>query len=99
LVENGGHNYIESAAWGIPTLSGPSTFNFREIAATLQDIGALEIHSNPSELSEALFEWIDNPKLAHTKGETAKRFTEKNRGALEKLITLIDKQLANTEKP
>ncbi len=93
LVENGGHNYIEPAAWALPILSGPSTFNFRETAQELIDLNALEIVRDSNEIVQSIQTLINDDSLAAEKGQKAKEMADKNRGALSKLINLIDEKI------
>lgn len=93
LVNTGGHNYIEPAAWGLPILSGPSTFNFRKIAQQLEDCGALSICSGASAIESKISEYIGNPELAANAGQAARGLAEQNRGALQRLIALIEAKI------
>ena len=93
LIDNGGHNYIEPAAWALPIISGPSTINFREIASELQAEGALRIINDSEQLARELLALITDPAQAIKAGNAGKQVAEKNKGALEKLIALIDAQL------
>lgn len=90
LVNNGGHNYIEPAAWGLPLFSGPSTYNFRETAEELIKEKALIIADNDQELTQAINELLSDQSMFKAMGLNAKRVAEKNRGALKKLIHIID---------
>ena len=94
LVNNGGHNYIEPAAWSLPLLSGSSTYNFRETAEELVNGNALTIADTDAELSDAINELLTDELRLKTMGENAKKVADKNRGALKKLISIIDQTLA-----
>lgn len=89
LVPNGGHNFIEPAAWGLPLLSGEHLFNFAEVSSLLKAAGALDIAHNPDELKKILDNLLDNPELRRQKGENALRVAIENRGALDKTLNLI----------
>ncbi len=93
LVDNGGHNYIEPAAWAMPILSGPSTFNFREIAAELIQQEALTLVSGADALAEQVARLSAAPQAAAAMGARAKQVAERNRGASLRLFTLIDRHL------
>jgi 3-deoxy-D-manno-octulosonic-acid transferase len=90
FVENGGHNYIEPAAWGLPILSGPSTFNFRETAQELAGVGAMTIVADANELATEVQILLENKDLSVSRGKIAQEIADKNRGALSKLTTQID---------
>jgi 3-deoxy-D-manno-octulosonic-acid transferase len=90
LVGVGGHNLLEPAALGLPILSGPYYFNSQEIAELLLARGALRIVEDAAELGEQLALWLsDQPERARV-GQRARECIEDNRGALEKLLRLID---------
>ena len=93
LVANGGHNIIEPAAWGKPVLSGPSVFNFTEVSRLLTEAGGLMLVETPTALAETVIELIENPQRAQQMGQQAQQVAEANRGALEKLLTVIDRSL------
>ena len=94
LVTNGGHNMIESAAWGKPTLSGLSVFNFAEVSRLLAEAGGLSLVEDAAALADAIIELIENPEQAQQMGQQAQRVAEANRGALKRLLTVIDNSLS-----
>jgi len=89
LVPNGGHNFIEPAAWGLPLLSGKHLFNFAEVSGLLQAANALDIAHNADELKNNLDNLLSDPELRKQKGENALRVAIENRGALDKTLELI----------
>jgi len=93
LVANGGHNMIEPAAWGKPVLSGSSVFNFTEVSRLLTEAGGLILVETPAALAETVIQLIRNPRRAQQMGQQAQQVAEANRGALEKLLTVIDRSL------
>ena len=92
FVNNGGHNSIEAAAWGLPIISGPSTFNFQEITQLLLQASALTIVNNDEELSHKVEELCHNSERRTKEGHAAKKVAEENKGALHQLIRIIDHQ-------
>lgn len=89
LVPNGGHNFIEPAAWGLPLLSGEHLFNFAEVSGLLKAANALDIAHNADELKNNLDNLLSDPELRKQKGENALRVAIENRGALDKTLELI----------
>ena len=89
LVPNGGHNFIEPAAWGLPLLSGEYLFNFAEVSNLLKSAGALDVARNADELRHFLIGLIRDAELRKRKGENALRVALANRGALDKTLTHI----------
>ncbi|HSC68518.1 MAG TPA: lipid IV(A) 3-deoxy-D-manno-octulosonic acid transferase [Cellvibrio sp.] len=90
LVANGGHNFIEPAAWGLPLLSGEHLFNFAEVSHLLKAADALDVVHNSDELTQHLHNLLRNPELRKCKGENALRVAMENRGALDKTLGLIN---------
>src|SRR5690606_23414375 len=69
LVPNGGHNFIEPAAWQLPLLSGPHVFNFAEVARLLQQAGALNLVGSASELAQQVEILLVNADERQRRGE------------------------------
>ena len=94
LVSNGGHNMIEPAAWGKPTLSGLSVFNFAEVSRLLAEAGGLSLVEDAAALAESVIELMKNPEQDQQMGLSAQQVAEANRGALERLLAVIDNSLS-----
>jgi 3-deoxy-D-manno-octulosonic-acid transferase len=93
LVPIGGHNVLEPAALSRPVLVGPHTFNFEEITLTLINEGAAERISDKGELgSETVRLLLDNIRRQRM-GERARHVFDSERGAVERVMRLIDQQL------
>ena len=92
-VDNGGHNFIEPAAWAKPMFSGSSLFNFAEVSRLLIEAEALEIVETPEALSASILSALEHSSQMTQMGQSAKRVAEENRGALERLLKVIDTQL------
>jgi len=93
LVPNGGHNMIEPAAWGVPVLSGPHLFNFSEASQLLLNGGAMQICHSADQMAEQVVELLQNQAQRDEMGSAAQRIAEANRGALDRLLSLIDKTI------
>jgi 3-deoxy-D-manno-octulosonic-acid transferase len=89
LVARGGHNMLEPAAWGLPILTGPSDFNFREISALLEQAGALEKCDDAAAIAAAVSGLFDNAYARAQRGAAAIAVIDANRGALDKLLAEI----------
>ncbi|MCG8613108.1 MAG: lipid IV(A) 3-deoxy-D-manno-octulosonic acid transferase [Pseudomonadales bacterium] len=92
LIPRGGHNPLEPAALGLPVMMGDGTFNFAEICAALEAAGGLHIVSEPS-LSDQVLEWLKAPQRAAQVGEQAGQFVAENRGALDRVMALIKRDV------
>ncbi|MBI2380665.1 MAG: lipid IV(A) 3-deoxy-D-manno-octulosonic acid transferase [Gammaproteobacteria bacterium] len=91
LVPVGGHNFLEPAALGLPCLSGPHDFNFADIARQLAAAGGLRRVADAAELAEAVGAWLAEPEAREAAGAAALGVVEANRGALARLLELVDK--------
>lgn len=91
LVATGGHNLIEPAAWAVPVLSGPSLFNFSEMAGLLQAAGGMAICSSAPELAAAVERLLGDPEGRVAMGERARGVAEANRGAMARLLDVIER--------
>ena len=95
LIDHGGQNLLEPAALGLPICSGSSLRNFQEIADELQDNDALFIVRNEKDLTDFFLKLINNPSDMKEIGNKSQRVFQKNRGALDKITTLLDQKLPN----
>jgi 3-deoxy-D-manno-octulosonic-acid transferase len=96
LVPIGGHNLLEPAALGLPVLCGPHYFNSEDIARLLIERGALEIVRDAPGLAETLAMLLADPNERARRGQLGRASIEDNRGALEKLLRLIDPVLQSS---
>ena len=90
LVSIGGHNILEPAALGVPVLSGPYVHNFKVICEQLEEAGGLKIIQDKEELAQVLSHWLKNAKHSQEIGERGKQFVKNNKGALDRLLSLLD---------
>lgn len=93
LVPNGGHNYLEPAALGLPVLSGPHRFNFTQISELLTAAGGMVVVESAELLAEQVAEWFTQPQFAQQVGNAAQRVVEANRGAQQRLFELVQPYL------
>jgi 3-deoxy-D-manno-octulosonic-acid transferase len=90
LVPVGGHNLLEPAALGVPILTGPHTFNGADIARLLIARGACEVVRDAAGLRARVSELLADPAARERMGEQGRACIESNRGALGKLLALIE---------
>ena len=93
LVPNGGHNYLEPAALGLPVLSGPHRFNFTEISELLEGAGALQVVADETALAVAVQQWLQDSSARQRAGQAGQAVVADNQGALERLLQGIDRLL------
>ena len=94
LVPIGGHSLLEPALLGLPMLSGPHTHNGQDIAALLEQSGALRIVRSREELGRALRAWVHEPAAAQAAGERGRLAVAANRGAVDRLLAMIEPLLS-----
>jgi 3-deoxy-D-manno-octulosonic-acid transferase len=90
LVPIGGHNLLEPAAVGLPILTGPHLFNAEDIAEMFVEQGACRIVENEEGLALALAELFADESLRRDMGERARQLLLDNRGALRRLLDLLE---------
>jgi 3-deoxy-D-manno-octulosonic-acid transferase len=86
LIERGGHNPLEPAAWGMPVLSGPHIFNFETIYNRLDTGAGLYITPTSDALAKCVVQLIADKAAAENAGRNALAVVNANRGALEKVV-------------
>jgi len=90
LVPVGGHNLLEPAALGVPILTGPNNSNSEEIARLLIARGAAEVVHDAAQLGARAAALLANPEARVRIGAQARASVDSNRGALAKLLGLIE---------
>ena len=94
LVPVGGHNLLEPAALGVPVLTGPSHDNSEEIARLLIARGAAQVVHDAAELGARVSALLADADARALMGAHGRASVEANRGALTKLLALIEPLLA-----
>jgi len=90
LVPIGGHNLLEPAAQGLPVITGPHNFNAQDIADQFVELGACRRVADWQELAVTVDELLAAPERAAEQGQKAQALLEQNRGALARLLVLLD---------
>ena len=93
LVPTGGHNVLEPAAVNLPVLCGPHVFNFEEISQLLVRSGGMQIVPDSAALAVAVTGLLHNDSDRQRMGNQAGEFINANRGALERVLALIEELL------
>lgn len=93
LVQVGGHNVLESLASNTATIVGPHMFNFQSIHDLLRDAQAIIEVQNAHELAASIIRLYDDKQLEVNLSARGHQVIQKNRGALERLVTLIRQQI------
>lgn len=90
LADKGGHNALEPAAFSVPVMMGPHTYNNPFICEHLREKGALTIVKDAAQIAEVVNQWIANPSTRKEAGEAGLRVLKDNSGALEKTLHCVN---------
>jgi 3-deoxy-D-manno-octulosonic-acid transferase len=93
LVEAGGHNILEPAAFGKVPVFGPSMENFAAIAARFIEAGAAVQVGSPEDAGVEWIELLKDQMKMKRMGEAAKNLVESSRGALDRAMAEVAKHL------
>lgn len=86
LIPHGGHNPLEAAAWSLPILSGPHTFNFSSIYRDLFEANAA-VEVDAETLSSALLDCLGqraDTEQVTAMGERAGAYQSAQEGVVER---------------
>ncbi len=96
LVPVGGHNLLEPAAQALPVVTGPHLYNAQDIADMFVEMQACQIVKNADELATAVADLLEKPEDAAAMGRNALTLLKQNKGALDRLMVLLEPLLAQT---
>ena len=97
LVNIGGHNLLEPAAYGVPVLFGPYVESMRTVAEDLLACGGGRRVSGKEELEEVLNRLLDDSFERRNMGGRAKDLLRKNQGAVSRYLDLVAKALGKSK--
>jgi 3-deoxy-D-manno-octulosonic-acid transferase len=90
LVPLGGHNILEPAQHGVAILTGPHTFNFREIVRIFTEGGGLKTVSGEN-LGDEFISLLENSVQRERIGHRARELFLENTGATDRTVTALQK--------
>lgn len=90
LCDVGGHNVLEPAALGIPSVVGPHTFNFADVTRRLRDAGALVQAPDAGQVGDAVLALIDDAPRRARMGAAGRSQVAELSGALGRTLDLLD---------
>ena len=93
LIPLGGHNLLEPAALGRPVLCGPNTFNAPDMAAQLEQAGALAVVKSEANLLATLSSLFADENRRVEMGAAGQIVIANNRGACERVLAFAAKLL------
>ena len=94
LVPRGGHNILEPAQFGVATLVGRHTENFRDIVSIFARAGAVSVVT-PESFASELLRLLDNPEARRELGQRAAEVVRQQRGATDRTIAAVAPLLIN----
>ena len=96
LVQFGGHNLLEPAGFGCPVLFGPYTHNFVFMSESLVEAGGGWRVKDSEALYKAMKTLLGDTEMCNGMGRRAREFVEKNRGALERVMSHVAKCISGS---
>lgn len=94
LVPSGGHNLLEPAACGVPSLFGPHMNNFKEVAALALQYGAGVQVADAAELQGALNDFLVSSELRQVIGANGLKMMRTAGGATQRYLDALDQVLS-----
>lgn len=95
IAKVGGHNLLEPAALKLPFITGPNTYNAVDIAALFQNSGVAPVVTNADDLANEVISLLNDPQERRRRGERARELIDDSRGALARLLKLLEPLLAD----
>jgi 3-deoxy-D-manno-octulosonic-acid transferase len=98
LRGNGGQNFIEAAAVGVPIVIGPNMQNFKVITREFINQQAIVQVTDEFELANCLHALFASDEIRRELGHRARTTFEANLGAAQRTAQVIGQALANQKK-
>lgn len=93
LVDSGCHNIIEPMVCHLPTLFGPSTYNFADVAAKAITADAAKQIQSADDWATTVLDLLKNPQQREEMSNCASRFIQQHRGASKKIALNIAQKI------
>lgn len=87
FVPIGGHNLLEPAVWGVPTIVGPYYHATQHIAEELRKSGGVMVVNNEDVLSHRLVKIIEDQQLTRAMSSAQKKWINENYETVHSIIT------------
>ncbi|WP_421133338.1 3-deoxy-D-manno-octulosonic acid transferase [Alteromonas sp. A079] len=89
IADRGGHNALEPAAFSVPIIMGPHTYNNPVICEYLLARGALTITPDANAMIAAISTWLNSSQVCEQVGAEGRKVLDENSGAVEKTLKCI----------
>jgi 3-deoxy-D-manno-octulosonic-acid transferase len=89
LQDIGGHNLLEPAAVGAAIVTGPHLHNFSDIAAQLEQAGALRIGADAQAVGDDIAALLEDAEARARMTTAARALVEQGRGTLQRTLEAI----------
>jgi 3-deoxy-D-manno-octulosonic-acid transferase len=93
LVNKGGQNILEAAAWGKMIFYGPHMDDFTEEKNLLESVGCGIMVKNAKDLQEKILQALKDPAATQEKGARGKEVVASNKGAAARYAAMINSYL------
>jgi len=97
MGKRGGQNMIEPAAYGAAVCFGPNTKNFRDIVTMMLRDEAAQVVHDQREMERFVRRCLEEPLFAEQLGSNAKSLVQRQVGATQKTLELLQALLQTTE--
>jgi 3-deoxy-D-manno-octulosonic-acid transferase len=98
LVQRGGHNIMEAAAWNKPVIYGPSMKDFRDAQELLESAGAGFLVHSGRELAERIVAFAEQPDSYSEAARKAGEVCRAQQGAAARQAAMIVEALAAKDR-
>ena len=85
----GGHNPLEANIWGVPVISGPTVFNFKDIYKLLTQKEVATIVNNEEEFAKVLLKFLADKDFYTQSVKNIQKVFDESKGAINKAINEI----------
>jgi 3-deoxy-D-manno-octulosonic-acid transferase len=98
LIPTGGHNILEPAQHGVAIMTGPHTFNFREITQIFSRAEALSLLATedvalenvaPEDVAREMLRLLNDPQARKRMGDKAKELFNRHAGATQRTLAAL----------
>lgn len=94
IADRGGHNALEPAAFSVPIMMGPHTYNNPVICEYLSARGALSITPDADAIVNLVSHWLTSPEACERAGAEGRKVLDENSGAVEKTLKCLKPYVA-----